>query len=264
MPKEWFSFLGMQFHADGTPYISTTCDDSDLEEISQWVRDARERADLVLISVHCHEPGSTPEDPPRFFGEFAHRMIDEGADMVVGHGPHYLRGMELYNKKPIFYCLGNVASQIDLAERVAAEDYAKAHDSRAVTPAAYFAARGIQAPMFGYQARFWRTVLPVLTFRDGCLTEASMYPVALGFGRPLVNRGLPRLADGEEATDILRAFAELCAPYDVSVSVVQDSALPTGQIELPKLRTDLNNAAYLRAPISQAAHPASRQPPIAS
>jgi len=37
-------------------------------------------------------------------------MIDAGADAVVGHGPHVLRGVEFYRDKPIFYSLGNFAT----------------------------------------------------------------------------------------------------------------------------------------------------------
>lgn len=37
----------------------------------------------------------------------AHAMIDAGADLIIGHHPHVVQGMELYNGKPIFYSLGN-------------------------------------------------------------------------------------------------------------------------------------------------------------
>ena len=39
--------------------------------------------------------------------KLGHRFIDAGADMVVGHHPHVVQGMEIYNNKPIFYSLGN-------------------------------------------------------------------------------------------------------------------------------------------------------------
>ena len=51
-----------------------------------------------------------------FFGEnrgdpitFSHTVIDAGADLVVGHGPHVLRGMEFYRGRLIAYSLGNFA-----------------------------------------------------------------------------------------------------------------------------------------------------------
>jgi len=52
-----------------------------------------------------------------FYGEkrgalrkFTHTVIDAGADLVIGHGPHVLRGMEIYNDRLIAYSLGNFAT----------------------------------------------------------------------------------------------------------------------------------------------------------
>ncbi|WP_353936547.1 CapA family protein [uncultured Brevibacillus sp.] len=39
---------------------------------------------------------------------FAHRIFSVGADIIVGNGPYLLRGMEMCNRKPIFYSLGNL------------------------------------------------------------------------------------------------------------------------------------------------------------
>ena len=48
------------------------------------------------------------------FNEFARKMIDAGADVAVGHGPHVLRGIEIYKEKPIFYSLANFMFQMKL------------------------------------------------------------------------------------------------------------------------------------------------------
>ena len=42
--------------------------------------------------------------------DFAHRMVEAGADLVVGHGPHVLRGMEIYRGRLIAYSMGNLAT----------------------------------------------------------------------------------------------------------------------------------------------------------
>ena len=39
--------------------------------------------------------------------DIAHQLIDSGVDMIIGHHPHVVQGMEVYNSKPIFYSLGN-------------------------------------------------------------------------------------------------------------------------------------------------------------
>ncbi len=66
-------------------------------------------ADWVIVTVHNHEGGATENEPSDHIREFAHAVIDAGADVFTGHGPHQDRGIEIYNGKPIFYSLGNFA-----------------------------------------------------------------------------------------------------------------------------------------------------------
>ncbi|CAL9449896.1 hypothetical protein SUDANB145_02419 [Streptomyces sp. enrichment culture] len=213
------TLFGTRFQAADTPGFTTTCDPKDLDGIARWVTEARRRADLVVVSVHSHEPGPTPDTPGEFLRDFAHRMIDEGADVVVGHGPHLLRGVELYRGKPVFYSLGNIVSQIELADRVPAEDYARLAPGDQRTPGRYFdelSAHGRR--FFAPHRQYWQSLVPVLTFDDGHLVNARLHPVDLGFGEPVHRRGRPRAADPAEAEDILTGFARLAEPYGVTVT----------------------------------------------
>ncbi len=76
------------------------------------------KVDLVVVSFHGGAEGSSAQHvrgvKETFYGEdrgnvraFAHAVIDAGADLVVGHGPHVLRGMELYQDRLVMYSLGN-------------------------------------------------------------------------------------------------------------------------------------------------------------
>jgi poly-gamma-glutamate capsule biosynthesis protein CapA/YwtB (metallophosphatase superfamily) len=84
------------------------------------IRAAKEQADLVVVQVHMGAEGSgmghVKPGSELFHGEnrgdpikFSHAVIDAGADLVVGHSPHVLRGMEFYKGKLIAYSLGNFA-----------------------------------------------------------------------------------------------------------------------------------------------------------
>jgi poly-gamma-glutamate capsule biosynthesis protein CapA/YwtB (metallophosphatase superfamily) len=69
------------------------------------IRDAKKQADLVVINLHwgiefTHYPTAAQV-------KIGHYCIDQGADLVIGHHPHVLQGMEIYRSKPIFYSLGN-------------------------------------------------------------------------------------------------------------------------------------------------------------
>jgi len=77
--------------------------------------------DIVIVSFHGGAEGNGAEVLPFareiFAGEdrgnvveFAHAMIDAGADLVLGHGPHVVRPMELYHDRLIAYSLGNFAT----------------------------------------------------------------------------------------------------------------------------------------------------------
>jgi hypothetical protein len=224
------SMFGARFEAADRPGLAWACDPADLDEIAEWVRHARQRADVVLVSVHCHEPGDTPEQPAPFLDEFARRAVDAGADAVMGHGPHFLRGVRIHRGRPIFYSLGNIVSQIELAERVPAEDYAKVPAAERTTPSRYFAARSLNGRrLFARHRKYWETVLPVLTFGPGGLARVEVHPVELGFDQPAHRRGRPRLARGEQGTAILRRFADLCAPFGTTVQPTESG---TGRIVL--------------------------------
>lgn len=95
-----------------------TCDHRDLETVCRILGELREQADFVIVSFHGGAEGSAhnrlPYGRETFCGEnrgsireLAHFCIDEGADVVYGHGPHVLRAVEVYKGHFIAYSLGN-------------------------------------------------------------------------------------------------------------------------------------------------------------
>lgn len=90
----------------------------DLETAKALVQEARANANLVIISMQAGAEGTgamhVKNQTEYFYGEdrgnsmkFARTMIDAGADLVIGHGPHVPRAMEIYKGKLIAYSLGN-------------------------------------------------------------------------------------------------------------------------------------------------------------
>lgn len=84
----------------------------------QLVKQLKAQADIVIVSFHGGAEGAKFEHIPKkneiFYGEnrgnvyaFAHAVIDAGADVVLGHGPHVTRAVEVYKNKFIAYSLGN-------------------------------------------------------------------------------------------------------------------------------------------------------------
>lgn len=232
---ETFTFMGARFRADEESQgRRTACDPADLDDISRWVRDARRRADVVLVSVHSHESGGEDDQPPQFLREFAHRMVDEGADAVFGHGPHRMRGMELYRGRPVFYSLGNMVNQLELVERLSGESYALLSTPGRATPGQFFALRGDHGRRGqATDRRCWETVLPVLTFDAGRLTRLRLHPVTLGLDAPPHRRGRPRLAGSEErGEEILKEFGRLSQSLGAETVIENGDSGPTGEVPL--------------------------------
>lgn len=93
-------------------------DINDIEGAAALVRDLSIENDLVMVSFHGGAEGVDAQhltfDQEEYYGEqrgnvveFSRRMVDEGADLVVGHGPHVVRAIELYRGRLIAYSLGN-------------------------------------------------------------------------------------------------------------------------------------------------------------
>jgi poly-gamma-glutamate capsule biosynthesis protein CapA/YwtB (metallophosphatase superfamily) len=93
---------------------------NDLSHAREIVAKAKGEADIVVVQAHLGAEGydKTHVKPGSelFFGEnrgdpikFTHTVIDAGADVVIAHGPHVLRGMQFYKGKLIAYSLGNFA-----------------------------------------------------------------------------------------------------------------------------------------------------------
>lgn len=113
-----------QIEADqpGTPCrVHTYANQADLQELRADIQAARELADVVIVSMHwgIHFVEAVIADYQR---EVGHAAIDAGADVVLGHHAHILKGIELYRGRPIFYSLGNFAVdlRIDAAHAASA------------------------------------------------------------------------------------------------------------------------------------------------
>ena len=94
---------------------------NNLETARRLVSELAARSDLVVVSFHGGGEGANYQHVPYaselFLGEnrgnlrlFTHAMIDAGAALVIGHGPHVVRGMEIYRGHLIAYSLGNFAT----------------------------------------------------------------------------------------------------------------------------------------------------------
>jgi len=86
------------------PIVMTWADAAYLAEFRKDIEALRPQVDVVIASCHW----GLGREPLQYMKEIAHAAIEAGADMVMGHGPHYALPVEVYKGKPIFYGLGNL------------------------------------------------------------------------------------------------------------------------------------------------------------
>lgn len=193
----------------GTPGVATRPHAADLAGHLTWIRDARRQADWVAVSLHAHETlAADQEQPAEFITTFCREAVGAGADIVLGHGPHQLRGVDVYRGKPILYGLGNFIFQYETVRVQPADYYDRLALPQTSTPADAFDARAVRGG-FPAHALYWESVVAMCGFDDRELADFRLYPITLGPGLPRSQRGTPVLAGGPAGRAIIERVARL-------------------------------------------------------
>jgi len=214
------NFGGRRYVAGPTPGTRTEPNKQDVEEIARVVKSASALADIVIVSLHCHESGANRSVPADFIPIFAKAVIDAGADVFVGHGPHVLRGIEIYKGKPIFYSLSNFIFQNETVLRMPEESYEEYSLKDDAQPADYLDARyDKDRRSFPADREYWDSVAVVTKWQAGKFVEAELHPITLGFQTPRSERGRPKLASGADAARILEMMTTRSKAFGATVTV---------------------------------------------
>ncbi|MEF8841985.1 MAG: CapA family protein [Haloarculaceae archaeon] len=215
--------------------VRRRANETDRRAVLDQIRAANRQSDWVVASLHAHEgrDGRTNDrSVPAFLESFAQDCVDAGADAFLGHGPHLLRRVEVYDGAPVFYSLGDFAMQNETVGRLPADIYERCDlDPQVAEPADLYDARTYQtgdegdevtdsADRIGFLADdgFWEGVVPVCRFDDG-IAAVDLHPLDLGAEKPRPGRGWPHAAEDEHARRILEGLAELSEPYGTEIAV---------------------------------------------
>ncbi len=101
---------------------------NNIEQTKKMITKYDTLVDVVIVSFHGGAEGysaqHTPNHNETFYGEdrgnlilFSHTAVEAGADLILGHGPHVLRGIEVYQKKLICYSMGNFLTHGNISIR---------------------------------------------------------------------------------------------------------------------------------------------------
>lgn len=215
-----FTFFGRRFVAGATPGVRTEPNKADLDEIAAVVKSASGLADYTIVTIHAHEGGRDRLVPADFLVTFARAMVDAGADMFVGHGPHVLRGVEIHKGKPILYSLGDFIFQNETLLRLPSENYAS-YDLGATAHVNDFndARYDFDKRSFPADRLIWEAVVAVPKFRGEQLVELAFHPITLGFGKSRSVRGRPLFAEGELGQKILGDLVKLSDAMGTKITI---------------------------------------------
>lgn len=180
----------------------------DLDRILQSIRAGKFYSDFAVATIHAHQSQSVIENfhlatrPPAFYIDLAHQAIDNGADIWVGHGVHTLRGVEIYNGKPIFYGLGEFVRQMNwnLEAQMGLSDI----NSRERT---------------GPTPQSLESLLTLSIYQDGDLVEVLLYPIELRHRGPNSQLGIPRIAPPEMGLAILQRVQRLSQELGTEIDI---------------------------------------------
>lgn len=194
-----------------------TINTADLAENLRSIRQAKQNGNFVVYSVHNHEPGNDFQEPADFAVQLARMAIDAGADAYMGHGPHQLRGIEIYKGKPIFYSLGNFAMMNNSLDAVPADMY----DQFGVKPDSATVPELLQArnERTFSDPNLYESVIAVSRYAGGQLAEIKLYPIDLGVAIKGVDRGVPRMATRAHGEKILDRLRKLSATLGTTIAI---------------------------------------------
>ncbi len=217
-PANQIEFFGTRYREGTKPgELSYAMNTADLEANLASVKNGKAYSDFMIATIHAHQgdtlfqPFLFEDRPPDFLVALARASIDAGADAFVGHGPHLLRGIEIYKGKPIFYNLGEFFRQWDWSCDCNFSPDGNLTQAEAVV--ANHTARGVDEPVN------YESVIAMSHFDSGVLQEIRLYPIWGGLDAPLSKRDLPALASPEIAQRILTRLQSLSEPFGTRIAI---------------------------------------------
>jgi poly-gamma-glutamate synthesis protein (capsule biosynthesis protein) len=213
-------FGGQTYRLSDRPGLSYDMDLYDHAALLKSVREAKAASDLTVFTIHAHESPTGMDDdtpaPPDFLIKLFHDCVDAGADVILGGGPHSLRGIEIYKGKPILYGMGVffIKGEIKVLQESAFRVFP---DSTGHAPPPRPAERSVRAG--GNPASWYDGVVAVTDFQDGKAKMVRLYPLDVGNTYEPSRRGNPHLADPETAQRILTNLQRDSAPFGTKISI---------------------------------------------
>jgi poly-gamma-glutamate capsule biosynthesis protein CapA/YwtB (metallophosphatase superfamily) len=214
------TFADQIYRVGPKPRQSYEMDLYDHAGLLKAVREAKAQSDLVVFTIHAHESPTgvdddTPE-PPDFLIKLFHDCVDAGADVILGGGPHSLRGVEIYKGKVVLYGMGVffINGEIKALQESALQVWP---DATGHAPPPKPEERSVRAG--GNPASWYDGVVAITEFDGPKATLVRLYPLDLGNTYDRSRRGIPHFADPQNARRILADLQRESAPFGTKIDI---------------------------------------------
>ena len=172
-------------------------DISDVAANLDVISEAASNADVVVTSIHAHRQGP-------WLVTFARQAIDRGSHLVLIHGPHEIRGVELYKGRPVFYSLGDFVFESEYVTRLPAEAYQRVGLAADAPIEELRAANDKHMSGLSKDPEAYQAIIAVISIVDGGLRRIRLLPIELNFEAKDESRGRPKLASPGPGERIIR------------------------------------------------------------
>jgi poly-gamma-glutamate synthesis protein (capsule biosynthesis protein) len=186
---------------------------SDIETMEDDIVLAKRHNDIVIVALHNHDVShhrayGIQENIPPTEEIMYRKAIDAGADIVIGSGPHVLRGIEIYKGKPIFYSLADFIYQYRTPDKIPI-DLIHQRDTELARPTnvSVWDRRDTPQTMEGILVRF--------TLNAEKLKRIEFIPVSIDDEGPLY--GAPRFAPAARCREMIERVQRLSSPYKTTI-----------------------------------------------
>lgn len=204
-----FAFDGpmMQEQPGTPPIIRSAAHEEEVQRAEQRIREAKATSDRVVICLHwgvpwCYLP-ETQGPLAQYQQPLGRRLVEAGADVVVGTHPHCLHPVERWHDGLIIYSAGNFLFHADAATFGSRESY---------LTLPYQHSRLFSGPWFD-------SAVFEIDLRDGAAPTLRLTPVTLDPG------GEPLIADADTAARILRSVEQYCREINPAARITPDGAV---------------------------------------
>jgi poly-gamma-glutamate synthesis protein (capsule biosynthesis protein) len=180
-------------------------EESDLKALLMAVENTRKKADFVVVSIHWG-----PQWQPMvldYQSEIAHTLIDHGVDIIMGHGPHVLQGIEVYKKRYVFYSLGHFVFHTNQPRMTT---------MLPEMPNNIPMKRAVADPV---RWRLNETAIGKVVLSDSEIKRVEIIPVILD------RNGSPQVCDNDAAMSILNDLAVFSRYLDTRVTIKENKGI---------------------------------------